>query len=517
MLDKYRDMFVQEAHEHIQKLNESLLKLEREPTTKEYLHSIFRSAHTLKGMALTMGYDQTAQICAAIEDTLDKIRKGKERLSKQLIGALLKCFDVLEQLVDDNARKIDINQYLKKLQKPTTIKEADESESTTPIQLPTIRVKMKDLDQLVSLVGELVILKMRLEQSIPESLDSEAKQDLTTLGRITSELQDNTMRLRLVPIDQIFNRFPRMVRDLATNQGKDIKFVMEGLGIELDRTVLDVITDPLLHILRNAVDHGIETPQERESLGKSRSATIRLRSSREGDKIAIRVEDDGKGIDLEMIKSIAVEKKIISEKDAKLLTDDETFDLLGTPGLTTVKNVTDVSGRGVGFNVARKQINSIGGQIKIETKKSFGTSITLIIPLSLAIIGGLIVTVEKERYVVPISSIKITLVVDPSEILSVHGKEVVVYQNKTIPLIRLAETLGIDNKKNESAKENKITIIVIEKGNKVYGLLVDSFEHKQEIVVMRLDTSKVFQSSYPNATILSDGKVSLILDPEILV
>lgn len=516
MFDKYREMFVQEAHEHIQKLNESLLKLEKDPDVKEHLHSIFRSAHTLKGMASTMGYDQITQICVAMEEILDKIRKGEENFSSLQITVFFKCFDVLEHLVDDDSKRIDLDQYLNELKNPPTTKKVDESESTAPLPLPTIRVKIEDLDQLVSLVGELVIAKMRIEQSIPENSDGENRQSMKALERITSELQDNIMRLRLVPIDQVFNRFPRMVRDISTSQGKKVKFEMEGLGIELDRTVLDVITDPLLHILRNAIDHGIETIQVRKGLGKPELATIRLRASRTGDKVVILIEDDGRGIDLETIKSIAVEKKIISKKDAELLSEEETFALLGTPGLTSTKKVTDVSGRGVGFNVVRKQINSIGGQIRIETRKGFGTSIILTIPLSLAIIGGLLVTVSKEKYVIPISNINTTLMVDESKIMRAHGKEVIVYQDKTIPLIRLDDALGVHYEKN-GTKNDKITIIVIEKGNRFYGFVVDSFEHKQEIVIMRLDTRGVFHSSFPNATILSDGKVSLILDPEILV
>lgn len=517
MLDKYRDMFVQEAHEHIQNLNESLLKLEKNPDEKKTLHSIFRSAHTLKGMASTMGYDQITQLCTAMEEILDEIRKGKTNLSTQKIGLFFKCFDILEQLVDDDSKRIDLDQYLSQLKNPDTPREFDDSKSVASTQMPTIRVKMKDLDKLVNLVGELVIAKMRIEQSMSENSDGESRQDLAILGRITSELQDNTMRLRLVPIDQVFNRFPRMVRDLATNQGKEVKFEMQGLGIELDRSVLEIITDPLLHILRNAIDHGTETPQEREAFGKPRSATIKILCLRVGDKVAICTEDDGRGIDLDMIKSAAVEKNLISKKEAEILSEEEIFALLGTPGLSSKKNVTDVSGRGVGFNVVRQQVNSIGGQIKIETRKGFGTAITLTIPLSMAIIGGLLVTVDQEKYVVPISNIKTTLMVDESQIQSVHGRRVIVYQDKSIPLIWLNDVLKISYQKSVSVKTSKITVIIIEKANKIFGLVVDSFEHKQEVVVMRLDTSRVFSSSFPNATILPDGRVSLILDPEILV
>lgn len=505
MTNKYREMFVEEAHEHIQNLNHSLLELEKDPYSKDQLHNIFRAAHTIKGMAATMEYEQITHLCSSMEELLDKIRKSEVGLTRQHIDTLFKCFDLLEQMVDDENKKIDITQYLKEL-------DFTKSSEYSPPKISTIRVKMEDLDALVNVVGELVIAKMALEQTTLSS-SNESREALLAVSRLASEIKDKSMRLRLVPLDQVFNRFPRMIRDLANSHGKEIKFEIDDGGLELDRTALDAITDPLLHILRNSVDHGIETLEERIKNGKPQFGTIKLSAFRLGDKVAIRIDDDGRGIDVEKIKSMAVEKGILFREQSQIASDEEILELLGTPGLSTATSVTEVSGRGVGLNVVKKQLNRVSGDVKIETRKGLGTTITLIIPLSLAIIDGLIVSVGKERYVIPLSNVSNTLHVDLSEIKTVHGKKVITVRNKIIPLTIVSETLGINNK---IRLDDKITIIVVEKGNRSYGLVVDSFERIQEIVIMRLKNPNL-SSMFSNATILTDGNISLILEPEILI
>jgi two-component system chemotaxis sensor kinase CheA len=514
---KYREMFVQEAREHVQSLNQSLLKLEKEPSAREHLDAAFRSAHTIKGMAATMGYHQIRQLCRGIEELFDRIRKGETTLTSNMASLLFKCFDALQMMIADENAKVDLDAFLNELQNTNSVQEQVKSESEQVekdrglgIKSATIRVKMEDLDTLVNLVGELLIAKMRLEQTIPDSASDEARQVLMSLGRLVSDLQYQTMKVRLVPIEQIFNRFPRMVRDLSTALGKEINFEMDGLGIELDRTVLDAIVDPVLHMLRNAVDHGIEAPSERESIGKPRKGMIKLSALRVGDRVAIQVVDDGRGIDLERIRSRALEKNIITEEYARVMSDDEILDLVGTPGLSSAKEVTDVSGRGVGLDVVFNEVEQFGGQVKIETKKSLGTKITAMIPLSLAIIGGLVVNVSGEKYVMPLSNIMTTVQVSKEEVKKVHGKEVIVLRENVIPLIRVSNALGLNGK-----DEEKVTVVVVEKGGKSYGLIVDSYERKLEIVTKRLENS--YTSSFSDATILPDGRVALILDPSTLV
>jgi two-component system chemotaxis sensor kinase CheA len=525
----YRDLFVQEAHEHVQNMNQALLKLEEDPKNKEHLDSAFRSAHTLKGMAATMGYDQIKELCKAIEELFDKFRKGEEKMSSEMASYLFKCFDAVQEMVDDENKKVNIEQYLSDLRNPAAMgggnaagQEGASQQQQQHSALPqTIRVKMQDLDALVDLVGELLIAKKRLEQMVGNTTtDNRVRRTFMSLGRLVSDLQYQTMKLRLVPVEQIFNRFPRMIRDLSSSQGKSVKLEIEGLGIELDRTVLDAITDPLLHMLRNAADHAIEMPEEREAAGKPQTGTIKLIASKVGDRVMITVEDDGRGIDLEKVKAKAIEKKIVTKEEADSMSEQDVLDLLGTPGLSTAKQVTDISGRGVGMDVVFSQIESVGGQVKIETKKGQGTRFTMIIPLSLAIIGGLLVTISNEKYVLPLSSVISTMRVDKKDVRIVHGKEVILFREQVVPLLRTGKTLGISQQQQQQADNNNddddnryLTVVIVNKNGRPYGLIVDEFESKQEIVVKRLDSSSAPSSVSSEATILGDGKVALILDP----
>ncbi len=416
-------------------------------------------------------------------------------------------------MVDDEEKKIDLESYLQLLQQQSESVRIDSSDVSLQQKSQTVRVKMEDLDALVNLVGELMIDKMRLEQSLSGTSSDEVGRVLTSLNRLISDLQYQTMKIRLVPIEQVFNRFPRMIRDLSTSLGKQVNLDIEGAGIELDRTVLDVISDPLLHILRNAVDHGIETATEREQAGKPKLATIKIAASRVGDRIAIMISDDGKGIDTERIRSKAVEKKILSDIEAERMSEDEIIALLGTPGLSSVAKVTEISGRGVGMDVVFRQVQSVGGNVQIRTQKGVGTTFTLVIPLSLAIISGLVVKVGNEKYVVPISSIVTTINIEKNEIKTIQGKQVIKINEQVIPLVRAADVLGI--KSSNTTENDLVTIILVDKGGKSHGLIVDSYENMQEIVTKRLHTSH--KSNFSDASILSNGNVVLILEPTALI
>jgi two-component system chemotaxis sensor kinase CheA len=371
---------------------------------------------------------------------------------------------------------------------------------------------MDDLDSLVDLVGEIMIAKMRLERIIRDPRNGNPKQLLDNLQRLIGSLQNQTMKIRLVPVEQVFDRFTRMVRDLSTSQGKDVKLEMQGVNIELDRTVLDAITDPLLHLLRNAVDHGIETPEDRERMGKPRTATIKLKVSRHADKVSIEVSDDGRGIDLEKVKQKAIERNLINRQEAEKMTDEQIIDLLGSPGLSTAREVTDISGRGVGVNVVISKIESVGGVLGIKTIRNVGTTFSMTIPLSLAIIGGLLVKVANERYIVPLSRVMATIQVDRGEVKSIQESRIIIFRDKVLPLIYASEILNTQELPPDD--EKKLTIIVIEKGGKPIGLVVDSFESKQDIVLKHIDRIGYSSSSNTptDATILSDGKIALVLD-----
>lgn len=505
-------MYVAEALEHVETINEALLKLEEEPEKREYLDLIFRSAHTIKGMSATMGYDDTRELCKNIENIFDNIRKGKEKLAPNLASALFKCIDLLREMIADDKKRVDLKPYLDMLANPDDV-QLSAAEATSATKSPTIRVRMSDLDSLVNLVGELVISKMRLEQSLTKGVD-ESRQVMIELDRLITDLQYQSMKLRLVPIDQVFSRFTRLVRDTSASLGKQINLVMDSSGIELDRTVLDAITDPLLHILRNCVDHGIEKPEERQAAGKSPAGTIKLTAYGVGDHVGIKIEDDGRGINIDRLKAKAVENGLITEDAALKMSEEEAINLLGTPGLSTAKEVTDVSGRGVGMDVVITQVESVGGSIKITTNQGKGTTMVLTIPLSVSIIGGLLINVSGDKYVLPLSSITTTVAVEQSQIKSIHGQEAIVLRDQVVPLVRVAQLLGIEQDKQDT---EKVTVVIVDKGGKPFGLVVDSYDKKQEIVIKRLGNEAHSSDLFTNATILGDGSVALILDPALLV
>jgi two-component system chemotaxis sensor kinase CheA len=577
---KYRDIFMQESNEHIQGLNQALLQLEQNPESKEHLDSAFRAAHTLKGMAATMGYEQIRQVCKAIEELFDRLRKADGLLTPRIADFLFSSFDVLDKMVNDEKKVIDVAEFMSEFQKVVasdeTRKPSDlllldsepfeknekavlnamaviregsnpaiyddiknsveeslaaprsfsalpiaETSTQTRVNTSTIRVKMDDLDSLVDLVGEIMIAKMRLGQVLLDSQGEKPSQVLRNLERLISSLQNQIMKIRMVPIEQIFDRFPRMVRDLSASLGKEVKMEMEGTGIELDRTVLDSITDPLLHMLRNAVDHGMELPEDREKLDKPRSGTIRLKASRVGDKISIEVYDDGRGIDLDRLKEKAIEKNIITRQDAEDMSPEQIIDLLGAPGLSTAQQVTDISGRGVGVNVVIEKIKSVGGTVRIKTEKDIGTTFTMTIPLSLAIIGGLLVSIGREKYIVPISSVLSTIQIEQDEIKRIHGKPIMMFRSQVVPLVHAADILGVPKvlfspvASAAGGTDEKLTVILMEKAGRPLGLIVDSFESKHDVVLKHIDRIGYGSSSNvpSDATILSDGKVALILDP----
>ena len=508
-------MYLTEALEHVEIMNQALLKLEEEPEVKEHLDLIFRSAHTIKGMAATMGYDQTKDLCKNIENIFDGIRKKQQKLSHNLASALFKCLDALQQMINDENKKIDLESYMSTLKNPDKPQQIETTESMQPTQLPTIRVKMSDLDSLVNLVGELLISKMKLENTLREEGTVKSKTALLDLGRLVSDLQYQSLKLRLVSIDSIFKRSERVVRDTANKLGKMVNLQMDGSKIELDRTILDAISDPLLHILRNCVDHGIENPSERKILKKTESGNIKLSAYHVGEQIAIKIEDDGKGLDLEKIKAKAVENGMLTQVEANDLSDEKTIDLLGTPGLSTAKTVTDISGRGVGMDVVINKVQDIGGNVQITTEMGKGTTMILMLPLSVSIIGGLLVNISNEKFVLPLSSITTTVKINNNEIRSLHGIEVIEHQDEIVPIVRVSDILEIQQDKQ--IVPNEVTIIIVDKGGKPYGLVVDSFENKQEIVIKKFSNTTDSENPFKNATILPNGKVALILDPGMII
>lgn len=397
-------------------------------------------------------------------------------------------------------------------------KEAGESavkRTETVKSVQSVRVSIERLDNLMDLVGELVINKIRINQLASELKSKSLDEAIATLDRLTNEIQNEVMESRMVPIDQIFSRFPRMVRDLAKSQGKAINLVIEGKEIELDRTVLDEIGDPLVHLLRNAVDHGIEDTDERSQLGKPEAGCVRLAATRQRNSVIIEVEDDGKGMDPAKLRQIAVKKGIMAQDEVDKLSDADAMNLIFAPGFSGAAKVTDVSGRGVGMDAVKNKVESLGGSVTIESTPGKGSKMQLRLPLTIAIIQSLMVKVVDEVYAIPLTNVVRDVGIKSSDIKTIQGKEVIMLRGEVLPLMRLHEVLRSPIPAEE--KESLVVVVVEKMGNNI-GFVVEKLLGQQEVIIKTLD-SKLLKNTkgFAGATILGDGSVSLILDVATLV
>ncbi len=372
----------------------------------------------------------------------------------------------------------------------------------------TIRVDTEKLDTLMNLMAELVIARSRINETLKKYEIKQVDESLAQLSRNTSDLQNIVMKIRMVPISYVFNRFPRMVRDLARKNDKEIQLIISGQETEVDRTVVEEIGDPLVHLLRNAVDHGIESMEERMKQGKPSTGIVRLDAKHEGNNVVIDVQDDGKGLDREKIIAKAVERGLIDEMSAAGLNDEEIFSFIFMPGFSTNDQVTDLSGRGVGMDVVKTSIENLNGSISVESEKGKGTKVTIRLPLTLAIIQALLVKVSNLVYAIPIASIDSTLNLPTSEIQIVQSREVVVIRGEIIPIVWLKEVfqLSVDDE-----KEN-IHVVIVKVGNKKFGLVVDGLLGQDDIVIKSLGKLLKDVNEFSGAAILGDGSISLILE-----
>jgi len=375
------------------------------------------------------------------------------------------------------------------------------------------RVSLDKLDNLMNVVGELVINKIRLYNiggALENKLLSEA---LAQMGRLTDELQIGMMDVRLVPMEYIFNRFPRMIRDLSAEEKKNVDLVMEGAEIGLDRMMLDEINEPLVHLLRNAVNHGIETSTEREKLGKKPVGTVGLSARRERNFVIIEVSDDGAGIDIEEIKKVAVDKRIITSGEASNLSDEDALALIAEAGFSTSKEITQTSGRGVGMNAVRTKVESFNGSLTIESLRNRGSKFILKLPLTMAIIHALLVRIEDETCAIPLINILEVLKINSASIKIMEHHEVISYRDTVLPLIRLTEKLGFNRPENgKTIVRESLSVVVVETGSKKAGLIVDKLSGQQEVVIKTLKGSIKNTKGIAGATILGDGRVAMILD-----
>jgi two-component system chemotaxis sensor kinase CheA len=392
----------------------------------------------------------------------------------------------------------------------------------------TVRVDVERLDLLMNLVGELVINRTRIADIAAtfarslgnranghaglETLAKELAESAALLGRTTNEIQESIMKVRMIPIGTVFERFPRLVRDLARSRNKEVELVIEGADTDLDKTIVDHIGEPLLHLVRNCIDHGVEEPRVREANGKVRAGRIRLGAFHEGNQIIIEVEDDGAGIDLVKVRDRAIRLGLVAENDTR--TERELMQLIFFPGFTTAEHVDDVSGRGVGMDVVKRTVLGLKGSFETDSTRGAGTRFTIKLPLTLAIIEALLVSVGTELYAIPLDAVIESQRVDPTEVRFLHGGEVITVRDVVIPLIRLGDFLGVATRRQPT---DKVMIVIVGVGGRQVGLVVDGFQGEQEIVIKPLSDIVGRVAGISGATILGNGSISLILDVHTLI
>lgn len=650
----YRQLFFEETDDHLQQLNDHVLALESNPEDRELLNHIFRSAHTLKGMAATMGYDVMTQLTHKLENIFELFKTEVIPVTSTAVSLIFKALDKLSQLVEDlraekelsqdqisellleleafsgqeesakeglpivsnkranpleihfsamdssdrqvieqaaeegyqafgiavrleedsmlkgpraflimekleqsgdilhtepNAEELEAGNfatdftllYLTKdaenavkkqiennseveavvieplqtaqneLSKPEEqssekIKAAaaqTPSASTIKKQNQSIRVDVDRLDHFLDLVSELVVYRNQLEDVSHRAKMDEIKGSLDQVSRLTSELQDLVLKIRMQQVSVVFSRFPRMMRDLANELHKEFDFIVAGEETELDKTVVSELSEPLVHLLRNSADHGIEDPGVRKELGKASKGTVKLTAAQEGNRVLITIQDDGKGLDPLKIKASAEKKGINTEG----MTEEELQQLIFHPGFSTAKEVTNISGRGVGLDVVQTKINDLGGTIELKSQLNAGTSFIIKLPLTLSIIQALLVKIGSEVFAIPLSVVERVAMIEESEITATAQQEVYRYQQETIPIIRTAQLLNI-----QESPQSKKYLIIVKIDQQHYGILSDALIGQQEIVIKKIDPVLRKINKYQGATILGNGSIALILD-----
>ncbi|WP_369876996.1 chemotaxis protein CheW [Alkalicoccobacillus gibsonii] len=665
MNSEYLAVFLDESQEHLQAVNDHLLKLEKQPEDDSIVGEIFRSAHTLKGMSATMGYEDLAHLTHNMENVLDLIRNKKKQATTEIIDIMFQSVDSLENMVNDIASggdgKLDVTALVAELEaiekgSSQAVKEAaatteqvdllevyDEYERTVleesleqgysvyqikveldekamlkaarvfmvfdvlnqlgdviksspatelleeeqferdfvvtvvskesgetiknkilgiseisdvvvqsmtsfvhatqaedqtlqPVQEnqskskqepekvkeaqkapennKTIRVNIDRLDVLMNLFEELVIDRGRLEQISGELVNAELTETVERMTRTTGNLQEIILTMRMMPVETVFNRFPRMIRNLSKDLGKQVHLEIVGAETELDRTIIDEIGDPLVHLLRNSIDHGIETPEERMAVGKPAQGTVLLKAYHSGNHVFIEIKDDGAGISREKVLNKALKNQIITEEDAGSLTDSQVFGLLFEPGFSTAEQITDISGRGVGLDVVRNTFESLGGVVTVQSELNKGSTFLIQLPLTLSIIDVMLVETGGEKYAIPLTSIVETAIVNKDELFSAHGQKVIDFRGKVVPLVFLRDVF---NTSITELDEDFYSLVIIQKGEQIAGLVVDSLIGQHDIVLKSLGNYLTNVFAISGATILGDGEVALIVDPNALI
>jgi len=537
--------FILESREHLTAIELQLLTLDQDPANSEAIHAIFRGFHTIKGMAGFLDLDAVRDLAHEVETVLDLARNEKLAITSAIIDRILESQDYLNVWMTELDAMLQTGKTpaapeagellaairglvtgppvspvapgLAALAREVGLAPAEGGEtSKPPAARPSgarsIKVETAKLDYLVDMVGEMVISQslVRHDPDFGTSLKPRLARNLSQLARITDDIQRTAMSMRMIPVGQLFQKTSRLVRDLSRKAGKQVELELSGEETELDRNIVEELADPLMHMVRNSVDHGIEKPDERVAAGKPPQARVLLKAGHQAGHIVIQISDDGRGLPREKILKKAREKKLI-EAGAEP-TESEIFALIFHPGFSTAEKITDVSGRGVGMDVVRKQVQKLRGRIDVSSKPGEGTTFLLKLPLTLAIIDGLVVGVGDQRYIVPIFAVREMLQPAEEAISTIHGRqEMALVRGSLLPVIRLHQRFHVQPR-HQNPWES--LLIVAESGTKLFCLMVDELIGKQEVVIKSLGEGMRNIAGVAGGAILGDGRVGLILDPE---
>lgn len=533
-MSQYRDLFVSEAREHLSAFNGLIVRLEEVPDDKAAINELFRHAHSLKGMAATMGYDPVASLAHIMEDQLSRVRSGEIPFIPSLADLLLEGSDALAGMVsqvESGSEAITaatglverLSAFDPRAVQPLSKEVPEErggKKTSQPPQpshqfrqtdsLKSIRIKTETLDYLVNITGELITNRHRLAECARQNDLPDFDEPLNQLSSLLRDLRDVVLKARMVPFAFIAERFPRLVRDLARKQDKEINFHLDGKNIELDRGILEEISEPLVHVLRNAVDHGLEMPDERVAAGKPSGGDIRLSVVRDKDHVEIIVADDGRGMNPERLKSKAVEKGLVTAEQADAMTLQESLMLVCSPGFSTAETVSDISGRGVGMDAVRTVVHSLGGVLSIHSEIGGGSRIVLRLPITVSIIHALIVRSGLLEIAFPISVVTRTLELKREDIIDEAGHKVVELDGQRVPVRSLNRLLGQPLVAGPAL--NLAPAVVCEIGETSVAFIVDRLCGQHEIFVRPLGSPLSSLRGLGGATIAGDGRVIFVVD-----
>jgi two-component system, chemotaxis family, sensor kinase CheA len=527
-LAKYAALFQSESREQLSTMNEELLALERAPTASEPVSAVFRAVHTMKGMSATMGYATVTALAHELESLLDRVRHAEIAVDRAVTDTLFAAVDALERAVEievaGGSAEVSSAPALARLHALAGARSPSAPFLTTTQEFGvpsaaangasraprTVRVELRRLDGLTNLAGELLVARGRLTDVANEIADPALDEALAQASRLISDLHEEIMASRMVPVGQVFDRFPRLVRDAANSLGKEIELTLNGREIELDRSMLDEIGEPIVHLLRNAADHGIELPDVRERGGKPRAGQLTLTVTRERQMVTMRVHDDGRGIDRDQVLARARAQGLV-DATVESLNDEELVRIIARPGFSTAEKITDLSGRGVGIDVVLTRVRELGGAVEIQSLPGEGTTVTLRLPVTLAIVRALLARVDGEMYAVPMTHVRETVELRQEARRRVQGRDVMLLRDEVIPLMQFREVVGLPEARFVSA-DGSSQVIVIESDGRRTGLVVDEFAGQQDIVVKGFDGVRDGLALFSGATILADGAPALIVD-----